>query len=93
MHSLGEIALVRTAVTGFFLGYVTIALLIAPMALWALEITPSYAGGVVMVIERYGVLAPIQSGIQQLEQTSRRLTQRLELYIADTLEPRHRSDQ
>jgi hypothetical protein len=46
----------RTVATGFFLGYLVVAFLIAPPLLWVLHMTPDYVSGVVLVLDRSGVL-------------------------------------
>lgn len=78
----------RTVATGFFLGYLTVALLAAPTILCALHVTSSYGDGVVVVLDRGGVLAPLRNGIAQFEKARNRLINSLEGYIASKLEPR-----
>lgn len=56
----------RTAATGFFLGYLAVGLLIAPVVLCALQVTPNYASGVAMVLDREGVSATVDRTAQQL---------------------------
>jgi hypothetical protein len=58
----------RTAATGFCLGYLLIALLIAPSLMWVLGVAPSYAAGVTLVLDRSGVLEPLQQAARQTEE-------------------------
>ncbi len=61
----------RTAAAGFVLGYLVIALLIAPTLLCALGAAPSYPDGVAMVLNRSGVLEPLQRGAKQAVENPR----------------------
>ncbi len=60
-----ETAFMRTVATGFLLGYLTISLLIAPTMLWALDVAPTYSKGVVMVLDRSGVLGPMRDAVDR----------------------------
>jgi hypothetical protein len=73
------------AVAGFILGYLAVALLVAPTALWVLHVTPSYASGVVVVLDRTGVLAPTKSTIDQATETRDRLLPQLAGYVSSKL--------
>lgn len=46
----------RNLVTGFLVGYWVIGLVTIPLLLNAMDIVPSYAGGVGMVLDRSGAL-------------------------------------
>jgi hypothetical protein len=77
--------LMQKVLAGFALGYLLIAFLAVPTTLWAFEVTPSYAGGVVMVLDRSGVLAPVQSQVVQAVATRIRLLHQLGDYIDSKL--------
>src|SRR5262249_54572860 len=63
-----ETARMRTATAGFFVGYLAITLLIAPSLLCALGVARNYPVGVVMVLDRTGVLEPLQRVARQTEE-------------------------
>lgn len=71
----------RTAATGFFLGYFVIAILIAPSLLWVLHVTPDYASGVIVVLDRTGVLGPVQKGAQQVVDLRDRVRAEFATYV------------
>ena len=58
----------RTAAVGFCLGYLAVALLVAPSLLRILGVVPSYPAGIVMVLDRTGVLEPLQQAARQTEE-------------------------
>ena len=58
----------RTAATGFCLGYLLIALLIAPSLMYVLGVASSYPAGVTMVLDRSGILEPLQRAARQTEE-------------------------
>jgi hypothetical protein len=75
----------RTAATGFLLGYLTIALVIAPALLCALDITPSYSDGVRVVLNRTGVSPAIQRYGTDAEDLRDRFAERIARYVASRL--------
>jgi hypothetical protein len=70
---------------GFTLGYLLVAFLAVPTTLWAFQVTQSYSGGVVMVLDRSGVLAPVQSHVEQAVATRDKMLNRLGNYIDSKL--------
>ena len=55
----------RTTATGFILGYAVIAFVIAPSLLYASGAAPNYGRGVVMVLDRTGMLELSRRGARQ----------------------------
>jgi hypothetical protein len=83
----------RTAAAGFVLGYLVIALLIAPSLLCALGAAPSYPDGVAMVLNRSGVLEPLQRGAKQAVEIRDHVMSVVDDYLSHRLLPRSRSPQ
>ena len=71
----------RNVVAGFFLGYLVVALMIAPSVLWATQATHGYGDSVVLVLNRTGVLRPIKSTIDQATELRDRMLTELVNYI------------
>ena len=71
----------RKLAAGFVFGYLTIALLVVPAVLWGFQVTPSYAGGVAMVLDRSGVLAPIKANVDQAAQVRDELLNQFARYV------------
>ncbi len=78
----------RNVVVGFALGYYMIAFLVVPPVLCALELAPNCAGGVVMVLDRNGLLAPIRSYVAQATHFRDRTLSDLSENLAIKLFPR-----
>lgn len=55
----------RTAATGLVLGYVVVTFLIAPLFLCAAGAADSYPTGVMIVLNRTGMLGLLQRGMSQ----------------------------
>ena len=55
----------RSAATGFILGYVVIAFLIAPLIVYASGAAHDYTDGVVIVLDRTGMTEAWQRGARQ----------------------------
>ncbi len=70
---------------GFTLGYLLVAFLAVPTTLWAIQVAPSYAGGVMIMLDRTGVLAPVQGQVEQAVTTRDKLLNRLADYIDNKL--------
>ena len=87
VHACYETRPMRTVFAGFLLGYMMVSYMIAPMVLWALQVVPSYTSGVVMVMDRSGVLAPLKQGMDQTAQFRDRQLVRLAEYIGSKLSP------
>jgi hypothetical protein len=75
----------RNAAAGFVLGYLVIALLIAPPVLWATQATRSYGDGVVLVLTRTGVLGSMKNVIDQATEFRDRMLTELADYMNNTL--------
>lgn len=75
----------RAAAAGFLLGYLTIALVIAPALLCALDVTPSYSNGVRIVLDRTGVSPVIQRYGADAENLRDRFAQQVARYVASKL--------
>ncbi|HEX3399749.1 MAG TPA: hypothetical protein VHT74_05430 [Acetobacteraceae bacterium] len=75
----------RSVAAGFALGYLVIAFLLAPAMLWAFKVTPSYTGGVVMVLDRSGILIPLKNQVDQATQIRDRALGQLADYLDDRL--------
>jgi hypothetical protein len=74
----------RTAATGFFLGYVVVALLIAPTLLCAFGATSDYSAAVVTVLSRTGVLEATRRGAREAVE----IRDHVELVVNDFLDRR-----
>ena len=83
----------RTAAAGFVLGYLVIALLIAPSLLCALGAAPSYPVGVAMVLNRSGVLEPLQRGARQAVEIRDHVMSVVDDYLSQRMFPRSLSPQ
>jgi hypothetical protein len=83
----------RTAATGFVLGYLVIALLIAPSLLCVLGGAPSYPVGVAMVLNRSGVLEPLQRGARQAVEIRDHVMSVVDDYLSQQMFPRSLSPQ
>ncbi|MEJ0018574.1 MAG: hypothetical protein WDN25_18845 [Acetobacteraceae bacterium] len=77
----------RTIFGGFILGYLMIALVIAPAVMCALNVTPSYRTGVVTVLERSGVLQPVRDSAREAAQFRDRMLTRLSDFVDSKLTP------
>jgi hypothetical protein len=77
----------RSVFASFALGYLSIALLAVPMALWAFQATPSYVGGVTMVLDRSGLIMPIRSQVEQAVRTRDKLMDELGDYLGNKFFP------
>jgi len=77
----------RTAATGFLLGYLTIALLIAPALLCALEVSPTYSDGVTTVLSRTGVLKVMHRYGNEAETMRDQAARSVSHYVASKLWP------
>lgn len=71
----------RTVATGFVLGYFLVAILIVPSLLWGLQMTPTYTGGVLMVLDRTGVLGPAEDIAQQVVDLRDRVRAEVVAYV------------
>jgi hypothetical protein len=77
----------RSVFASFTLGYLSIALLAVPMTLWAFQATPSYVGGVTMVLDRSGLIMPIRSQVEQAVRTRDKLMDELGDYLGNKFFP------
>jgi hypothetical protein len=71
----------RTVATGFVLGYFVIAILFVPAVMWGLQMTPTYTSGVLVVLDRTGVLGPVEDAAQQVVELRDRMRAELTAYI------------
>jgi hypothetical protein len=77
----------RSVFASFTLGYLSIALLAVPMTLWAFQATPSYVGGVTMVLDRSGLIMPIRSQVEQAVRMRDKLMDELGDYLGNKFFP------
>jgi hypothetical protein len=77
----------RSVFASFTLGYLSIALLAVPMTLWAFQATPSYVGGVTMVLDRSGLIMPIRSQVEQAVRMRNKLMDELGDYLGNKFFP------
>ena len=77
----------RNLAAGFALGYLMIAFVITPTMLWAMQMTPSYAGGVVMVLDRSGIPTPIKTQIEHAMQARDRMLNEVASSLANKMFP------
>ena len=77
----------RKALTGFACGYLMITFVVAPAWLCAAGKVPSYSDGLVVMLDRTGVLSRVKSGMDQAANTRDRLLNQLAVYIARKLGP------
>lgn len=75
----------RNAAAGFLLGYLVVALMIAPSVLWATQVTHSYGDGVVLVLNRTGVLGQMKRAVDQATDFRDRMLTGLADYINSKL--------
>lgn len=78
----------RTVATGFVLGYFVIAILIVPALMWGLQMTPTYTSGILVVLDRTGVLGPVEDTAQQVVDLRDRMRAELTAYVEKAISRR-----
>jgi hypothetical protein len=75
----------RTALLGFFLGYLLTTLLVLPSLLWGVQAVPSYGQGVTVVLDRTGVLDGAQHAYAAASEARDLLLQDVQDYVESRL--------
>jgi hypothetical protein len=78
----------RTVATGFVLGYFVIAILVVPALLWGLQMTPTYSSGILVVLDRTGVLGPVEDTAKQVVDLRDRMRAELTAYVEKAISRR-----
>lgn len=58
-----------------------IAILIVPSLMWALQMTPNSTSGMLVVLDRIGVLGPVEKSAQQVVDLRDRMRAELATYV------------
>ena len=75
----------RTAASGFFLGYLTVLIVLTPALLWALDVAPSYPRALTLTLERAGVIGASQRYAREAGEFRDRLMWQLSRFVADKI--------